>query len=85
MRPKEETFLAAAAECSRRAEQTEDPLLRATYLEMAADWIELASLNRSLQIRHEQMQAFFRRREAKPAASDAPPSPQPQKPRCDRR
>ena len=51
MRAKQEILKSRAEECSRRAGLVTDPLIRHDFLELAAQWLELAALHRELEAR----------------------------------
>jgi len=60
MRTKQEILKSRAEECSRQAELVTDPLIRHDFLELAAQWLELAALHRELEVRREEMNGSYR-------------------------
>jgi hypothetical protein len=55
-----ELFALYAAQCRRRAETTSDRTTRRLFSDLAVQWLELASLARTLQIDRKDREQFFK-------------------------
>ena len=60
MQTQPELFESFARECERRAEAANDRTLRALFLNLAAEWRELAGLRKALSLEKEEREDFYR-------------------------
>ena len=60
MRTKQEILKSHAEECSRRAGLVTDPLIRHNFLDLAAQWLELAAFHREQDAERKEVNGSYR-------------------------